>query len=331
MATKFDEIYEFPDELEAKKAAAEEDKLEIEIEDDTPAEDRGRKPMKEPVEDVSDDELATYDEKVQKRIKKFTRGYHDERRAKEQALREREATEAYARQIIEENKRLQQQLSNGSKVLIEQSQSGAQLQLEAAKKKYKEAYELADVDALAEAQAEIAKATLHMDKASGMRPIEVEERQYQPAEPERQKVSPRTQRWVENNSDWWGQDEEMTMAAMGIDKKLQREYGPDYVGTEEYFKTIDKTMRKRFPEHFESDQSYEDDDPPPKKRTSEPVDEDDETPRRATRITSPVAPATRSTPPNRIRLKASEAAQARRLGVPIEEYARQAALLRKGV
>jgi hypothetical protein len=331
MATKFDETYEFPDELEAKKAAAEEDKLEIEIEDDTPAEDRGRKPMKEPVEDVSDDELATYDEKVQKRIKKFTRGYHDERRAKEQALREREATEAYARQIIEENKRLQQQLSNGSKVLIEQSQSGAQLQLEAAKKKYKEAYELADVDALAEAQAEIAQATLRMDKASGMKPLEVEERQYQPAEPERPKVSPRTQRWVENNSDWWGQDDEMTMAAMGIDRKLQKEYGPDYVGTEEYFKTIDKTMRKRFPEHFESEQSYEDDDPPPKKRTSEPVDEDDETPRRATRITSPVAPATRSTPPNRIRLKASEAAQARRLGVPIEEYARQAALLRKGV
>jgi hypothetical protein len=331
MATKFDETYEFPDELEAKKAAAEEDKLEIEIEDDTPAEDRGRKPMKEPVEDVSDDELATYDEKVQKRIKKFTRGYHDERRAKEQALREREATEAYARQIIEENKRLQQQLSNGSKVLIEQSQSGAQLQLEAAKKKYKEAYELADVDALAEAQAEIAQATLRMDKASGMKPLEVEEREYQPAEPERPKVSPRTQRWVENNSDWWGRDDEMTMAAMGIDRKLQKEYGPDYVGTEEYFKTIDKTMRKRFPEHFESDQSYEDDDPPPKKRTSEPVDEDDETPRRATRITSPVAPATRSTPPNRIRLKASEAAQARRLGVPIEEYARQAALLRKGV
>ena len=152
MATKFEETYEFPDELEAKKAAAEEGRLEIEIEDDTPPEDRGRKPMKEPVEDVSDDELATYDEKVQKRIKKFTRGYHDERRAKEQALREREATEAYARQVIEENKRLQQQLSNGSKVLIEQSQSGAQLQLEAAKKKYKEAYELADVDALAEAQ-----------------------------------------------------------------------------------------------------------------------------------------------------------------------------------
>lgn len=330
MATKFDDTYEFPDEIEAKKSAAE-DKIEIEIEDDTPPEDRGRKPMKEPVEDPTEEELASYDEKVQARIKKFTRGYHDERRAKEQALREREATEAYARQIIEENKKLQQQLSSGSKVLIEQSQSSAQLELEAAKKKYKEAYEQADVDALAEAQAEIAKATLRMDRASGMKPIEVEEKEFAPAQPEQPRLTPRTQKWIERNNDWWGKDDEMTMTAMGIDRKLQKEYGPDYVGTEEYFKTIDKTMRKRFPEHFESEQSYEDDEPPPKKRTSEPVDEDDDDPpRRATRITSPVAPATRSTPPNRVRLKASEAAQARRLGVPIEEYARQVALLRKG-
>jgi hypothetical protein len=331
MATKFDDTYEFPDEVEAKKAAAE-DKIEIEIEDDTPPEDRGRKPMKEKIEDPTDEELASYDEKVQARIKKFTRGYHDERRAKEQALREREATEAYARQIIEENKKLQQQLSSGSKVLIEQSQSSAQLELEAAKKKYKEAYEAGDVDALTEAQAEIAKATLRLDKATGMKPIEVEEKEFASAQPEQPRYAPRTKKWVERNSDWWGVDEEMTMAAMGIDKKLQREYGADYVGTEEYFKTIDKTMRKRFPEHFDSDQSYEEDEPPPKKRTSEPVDEDyeDEPPRRATRIASPVAPATRSTPPSRIRLKASEAAQARRLGVPIEEYARQVALLRKG-
>jgi hypothetical protein len=331
MATKFEDTYEFPDEVEAKKAAAE-DKFEIEIEDDTPPQDRGRKPMKEPVEDPTDDELASYDEKVQQRIKKFTRGYHDERRAKEEALREREAAENFAKQVYEENKRLQQQLSSGSKVFIEQSQSAAQLELESAKKKYKEAYESADVDALAEAQAEIAKATLKMDKASGLKPIEIEEREFknaQPTQPEQPKLTPRTQKWIERNSDWWGQDEEMTMAAMGVDRKLQKEYGADYVGTEEYFKTIDKTMRKRFPEHFESEQSYEDDEPPPKKRTSEPVDEDDP-PHRATRSASPVAPATRSTPPNRIRLKASEAATARRLGVPLELYAKQVALLRKG-
>jgi hypothetical protein len=326
MATKFDDTYEFPDEVEAKKAAAEE-KFEIEIEDDTPPADRGRKPMREPVEDPTDEELATYDEKVQARMKKFTRGYHDERRAKEQAVREREATETYAKQIIEENKRLQQQLSSGSKVLIEQSQSSAQLELDAAKKKYKEAYETADVDALADSQAEIAKATLRMDRASGMKPIEVDELGYAPAQQQKSNVTPRTQKWLDRN-EWFGPDDEMTMTAMGIDRRLQKEYGADYVGTEEYFQTIDKTMRKRFPEHFESDQSYEEDESPPKKRTSEP--DEDEPPRRATRITSPVAPAARSTPPNRIRLKASEVETARRLQVPIEEYAKQVALLRRG-
>jgi hypothetical protein len=320
-----EEAYEFPDEKEAKAAAK--DKFEVEIEDDTPPEDRGRKPMKEPVEDPTDDELSSYDEKVQARIKKFTRGYHDERRAKEEALREREAAEAYAKQVYEENKRLQQQLSHGSKVFIEQSQTTAEVELVNAKKAYKEAYEAGDVDALAEAQATIAKATLKLDKASGMRPIEVDDREFEaPTKQQAPRVTPRTQKWVDSNSDWWGKDEEMTMAAMGIDKRLQREYGADYVGTEEYFKTIDKTMRKRFPEHFESDQSHEDDDSSYK--TSEP--DEDYTPRRATRITSPVAPATRSTPPNRIKLKASEAAIARRLGVPLEEYAKQVAQLKRG-
>ena len=325
---KFEETYEFPDE-KAEKAA--EEKFEVEIEDDTPEEDRGRKPMKEPVEEVTDEELASYDEKVQKRIKKFTRGYHDERRAKEQALREREAAEEFAKQVFAENKRLQQQLSTGSEAYIEQSKSAAQIELDAAKEKYKKAYEAADPDSIVAAQEAIARATLKIDRAEGMRPIKNEEREYQPPAREAEeapRMPPRTKKWVERNSDWWGIDDEMTMSAMGIDRKLQKEYGADYVGTEEYFQTIDKTMRKRFPEHFESDQSYEEDDPPPKKRASEPEEEYEDTPRRATRNTSPVAPASRSTPPSRIRLKASEAATARRLGVPIEEYAKQVALLR---
>lgn len=320
------EEYKFPDEQEA---TVEDDKFEVEIEDDTPPEDRGRKPMKEPVEDPTEDELASYDEKVQARIKKFTRGYHDERRAKEEALREREAAETFARQVFEENKRLQQQLSTGSKAFIEQTQSTAEIQLSAAKKRYKEAYEAGDVDALADAQAEIAQATLKMDKAAGMQPIEVNEKQFVPAQPEPPKVDRRTQKWMDANKDWWGKDEEMTMAAMGLDKKLQKQYGPDYIGTEEYFETIDKTMRKRYPEHFEDAQSDEDDEPPPKKRTSDPAYEDDP-PRRATKPAAIVAPASRSTPPNRIKLKGSEAAIARRLGVPIEEYAKQVAKLRRG-
>ena len=329
MATKFGDDYEFPDEKETKraKATAEEDKLDIEIEDDTPEQDRGRKPMKEPVEEPTEDELATYDEKVQARIKKFTRGYHDERRAKEEALREREAAEAYARQILDENKKLQQQLSTGSKAYIETSKEAAAAELTAAKKKYKEAYDAADPDELAEAQAEIARAALKIERTSGMKPIEVEEREFKAPAEAAPKVNPRTQRWIENNSDWWGVDEEMTSAALGLDKKLQREYGSEYIGTAEYFKKIDSTMRKRFPEHFEDAQSDEEEyDPPPRKR-SEPAYED-ETPRRATKPSSVVAPATRSTPPNRIRLKASEVAIARRIGVSVEEYAKQVALLR---
>jgi hypothetical protein len=312
------EEYKFPDEKEIEIKDSNE-KFEVEIEDDTPEEDRGRKPMATPVEEVTDEELDSYDEKVQKRIKRFTKGYHDERRAKEEALREREAAENFAKQVYEENKRLQQQLSNGSKIMVEQSKSNAQVELDAAKAKYKKAFEAADPDELAQAQEEIAKATVRLDRAFTMRPIEVQERQIQQQQP---KISPRTLKWVESNSEWWQKDEEMTSLAIGLDKKLAREYGPNYVGTEEYFQTIDKTMRKRFPDYFQSEEDVE---VPLKRRTSYP--DEDESPRRA-KQTTVVAPATRSTSPNRIRLKASEAATARRLGVPLELYAKQVALLR---
>jgi hypothetical protein len=327
---EFKDDFEFPDEKEAKQAAAEDAKFEVEIEDDTPLEDRGRKAAPPP-EDPTEDELSSYDEKVQARIKKFTRGYHDERRAKEEALRERQAAESYAKQVFEENKRLQQQLATGSQAYIEQSKSSADIELSSAKKAFRDAIEAGDIDAQADAQAEIARATLKIEKAQNMRPIEVrEQNNFQAAQPTQEdapRLTPRTQKWVNANSDWWGVDEEMTMTAMGLDKKLAKEYGSGYVGSEEYFRTIDKTMRKRFPEHFDSEQSYEDDETPPRK-TSEPADE--ETPRRATKSATVVAPASRSTPPNRIKLKASEAAIARRLGVPIEQYAKQVALLKRG-
>jgi len=322
------EDFEFPDEKEEKAKVKAEEDFKVEIEDDTPEEDRGRKAAPPP-EDPSDEELASYDEKVQARIKKFTRGYHDERRAKESALREREAAEQFAKQVFEENKRLQKQLSSGSHVLIEQSKSAATGALEMAKKKYKEAYESADTDAIVDAQEAIAKATLKVQQAEEMRPIE--EREFTPAAaPETPATSPRTKKWLNQNKDWFGQTgyEDMTMMAMGLDKKLQQKYGADYVGSDEYFQAIDKTMRKRFPEVFEDDGSHEEEDPPPKKRV-EPVDEDD-TPRRATRSATVVAPATRSTPPNRIKLKASQVSLARKLGITPEQYAKQVALLNRG-
>jgi hypothetical protein len=326
-----DESYEFPDEKEekakAKADAKKDDDFQLEIEDDTPPEDRGRKPAATPPEDPTDDELASYDEKVQARIKKFTRGYHDERRAKEAAERERQAAEDFARQVFEENKRLQQQLSTGSKAYIETSKGAAEAELESAKKAYKDAYDAGNSDELVAAQEKIAKATLRLDKAEGMRPIEVEDREFKPTTQAEPKVSPKTKRWLENNSDWFGADDEMTMAAMGLDKRLQREYGADYIGTDDYFKRIDSTMRKRFPEYFDTQSQEEDDEPP--KRSSEPADE--ETPRRAQKPSaSPVAPASRSTPPNRIKLKQSQVALARKLGITPEQYAKQVALLTRG-
>lgn len=319
------EEFKFPHENEDTKGKPSEVDFEIEIEDDTPQEDRGRKPAVQ-VDEVTDEELASYDEKVQKRIKKFTRGYHDERRAKEEAVREREAAEVFARQVYEENKRLQAKLASGSKIMVQQSKSAATKALESAKDQYKKAFEEGDADKIVEAQEAIAKAAVRVSKTAALKPVKPKEPTYTPP-PQQQaapQINPRTRSWLEDNQSWFGKDEEMTSMAMGLDKKLQREYGAAYIGTDEYFRTIDATVRRRFPEHFD-DGSEE---VVTSKRATKPDVE--EAPRRATRPANVVAPATRSTPPGRIRLKQSEVATARRLGVPIEEYARQVALLRNG-
>jgi hypothetical protein len=323
--------FKFPHEVEEEakgKPVAEDDSFEVEIEDDTPPEDRGRKPMKSQVEDVTEDELSEYDEKVQARIKKLGKGYHDERRAKEEALREREAAEKLTKQLWDQNRKLQEQVSLGSKAYIEQSKSSAAQEFESAKKRFKEAVESGDYDAQTEAQVEISRATLNLDKVQNMRPLQVEENDVQiPQRSTNQpNVSQRDQSWMQKNT-WFGTDPEMTASALGLHQKLAKEHGANFVGSDEYYKRVDATMRRRFPEYYDGAQSYEDD--APSKKASEPAYED-EPPRRATKPATVVAPASRSTPPNRIRLKASEAAIARRLGVPLEEYAKQVAQLKRG-
>ena len=330
--TELKDDFKFPHEVEeeakGKPADTEDDSFDVEIEDDTPEPDRGRKPMKEPIEEPTEDELASYDEKVQQRIKKFTRGYHDERRAKEEALREREAAEKLTKQLWDQNRKLQEQVSLGSKAYIEQSKSSAEMEFDNAKKRFKEAVESGDYDAQTEAQVEIAKATLNLDKVQNMRPLQVEENdvQIQQRSTNQPNVSQRDQRWMQKNT-WFGTDPEMTASALGLHQKLAKEHGADFVGSDDYYKRVDATMRRRFPEYYEDTQSDEDD--APSKKASEPVYED-EPPRRATKPANVVAPASRSTPPNRVKLKASEAAIARRLGVPIELYAKQVAQLRRG-
>jgi hypothetical protein len=322
MATQFKgDNFEFPDEKpEQSENDTSADKIELEIEDDTPPEDRGRKSAPAPKE-PTDDELSSYSEEVQQRIKKFTRGYHDERRAKEAAERERVAAEDFARKVYEENRRLKEQLKSGSEVFIETTKTAAQTELDVAKKKLKDAFEAGDADALVSAQEDVSKATLKIDKAQTMRPVELE--QEQEFKPKQAPVDAKTKRWVDKNSDWFGVDDEMTMLAMGLDKKLQKKYGADHIGSDEYFQEIDQTMRKRFPDYF---RSHEDDDDP-SKNSSDPAE--DESPRRASKPSTPVAPATRSTPPNRVKLKASQVALARKLGITPEQYAKQVALLER--
>ena len=322
MATQFKgDNFEFPDEKpEQVENDDSTDKIELEIEDDTPPEDRGRKSAPAPKE-PTDDELSSYSEEVQQRIKKFTRGYHDERRAKEAAERERVAAEDFARKVYEENRRLKEQLKSGSEVFIETTKTAAQTELDVAKKKLKDAFEAGDADALVSAQEDVSKATLKIDKAQTMRPVELE--QEAEFKPKQAPVDGKTKRWVDKNSDWFGVDDEMTMLAMGLDKKLQKKYGADHIGSDEYFQEIDQTMRKRFPDYF---RSHEDDDDP-SKNSSDPAE--DESPRRASKPSTPVAPATRSTPPNRVKLKASQVALARKLGITPEQYAKQVALLER--
>ena len=286
--------------------------VEIEVEDDTPPEDRGRKPS-EPPQDVTDEELENYSEKVKSRIKHFSKGYHDERRAKETALREREALEAYAKQLVEENQRLTGTVSKNQTTMLEQAKQTVAKELEEAKRKYKEAYEAGDSDALVEAQDAIATAKIRADKVANFKPAPLQTGETTvkvPQQPiETQEVrDERAVSWADENP-WFGSDDEMTAFALGLDSKLKK--GGVDPQSDEYYEKINSRMRQVFPDQF--DDGIEDEPEAPKQKSS-----------------NVVAPATRSTAPNKIRLTQSQIAIAKKLGVPLETYAKQAAeLLRK--
>jgi len=318
------EEFKFPDELEQEKkatAAAEdaanvaESESEIEIVDDTPPEDRGRQPGEAP-EEVPEAKLSKYDESIQARMKKFTKGYHDERRAKEAAERERDEAIRAAKIMADEAKKLQQQLEEGSKMFIDQGKSSAQMELEAAKRQFKEAYEAGDSDLLAEAQHKISQATLRMDKADSLRPLQSREFDvqiptYDVQEQQQPQVDPRTSQWLDENP-WYGDDDEMSASALGLHTKLEKQFGKQYIGSEEYFKTIDATMKRRFPEYFGSG-------------VEEPSEEEEKPQARAKPASNVVAPATRSTAPSKVKLTKSQVAIAKKLGVPLELYAKKVA------
>lgn len=304
--------YKFPDEVENEEAQAkgkpeEEEGFEIEVEDDTPPQDRGRTPSQpEFVEQLEKDELDEYSESAKQKIAGFRKIFHDERREKERALREQQEAIDLAKKLLEENRALKGKVVNSEQIALDSYMTSADREMEMAKKEYKEAYDAGDSEKLVEAQEKMTAAKIKADRALSMS----EQRALQREEPEvqipqaRQQVArdSKAEAWRESNP-WFGQDDEMTSLALGLHEKLVKEHGMAYATTNEYYKRIDETMRKRFPENFESIE--------------------DEKPATRTKPSTVVAPASRSTSSKKIRLTTSQQAIAKKLGLTNEQYARE--------
>ena len=164
MAELQKEEYKFPDEIENKAISVDAPDFEVEVEDDTPEADRGRYPASpETVKklEVEVNELDQYSEDAKKKIITMKRIWNDERRRAESAEREREAAISATKKLLEENKRIKQMLTTGEKEYVSAVKNSSEMQLEMAKKAYKEAYDMGDSDKLAEAQQEMVKASLN--------------------------------------------------------------------------------------------------------------------------------------------------------------------------
>ena len=233
--------------------------------------------------------------------------YHDERREKEAAQREHQEAIAYAKRLLEENNSLKGRLTQGEQIFVETAKNAAELELAAAKKAYKDAYDLGDADQLIEAQDRLYKAQSKLQKVEDFVPSRQEpETPVQPVANSVPRPDQRAVAWQERN-DWFGKDEEMTSLALGLHQKLVSQYGAAYPSTDEYWKKVDDTMRRRFPEYFE--QREEDPAPETKPQREKPA--------------PVVAPATRSTGSKKIVVKQSAVAMAKKLGVPLERYVQE--------
>ena len=161
--------FEFPDEVEAKET-------EIEVVDDTPEKDKGRTLLREAPAEVTEDELSKYsDQKLKDRLAHLGKGYHEERRAKESATRERDEAFRMAQSVVEENKRLQGSLASNQSALLDQAKRVVASEIEDAKREYKQAYEAGDTDALVVAQGKLTQASIKADRVQNFKPAPVQE------------------------------------------------------------------------------------------------------------------------------------------------------------
>ena len=304
--------FKFPDEMEnevQEVEASAEDKIEIEIVDDRPEEDqKNAQPLPEEiVKDIENDDLEQYSKEAKQRLLQMKKLINDERREKEQAVREQQEAIRVAQSLVEETKKLRGRLTEGEKVYVSNAKEGAERQLELARIAYKEAYDSGDSDKVVDAQEKLTEAKFKIHQVESYRPqydesalqtdeneVKIPEQSQQP-----QRLDSKTQSWLDKNS-WYGVDDDMSFLAMGIHRRLERDGVT--TGSDQYWNAIDTEMKKRFPEKFAGDNNSETKDSVKKPSTV-------------------VAPATRSTSPKKIRLTQTQLALAKKFKLSPEQYA----------
>jgi hypothetical protein len=316
------EEYKFPDEQDSLEKSEENqditDSIEIEIQDDTPPEDRGRKPLpKEMVEELEKDDLEEYSDKVKKRLSQMKKVWHDERREKERAYREREEALKFAQMREQEVKQLKQRLGHNEKAFIKEAERAAGIDLAVAKDKLKQAYDSGDSDLIANAQEALTDAKLKLQNLARARPtlqredegVEQSQQVTAPQVAAAPQVDEKAESWRERNT-WFGVDEEMTALALGLHEKLVRS-GVD-PRSDDYYRRVDETMRKRFSDYFNEEVEKEE-----QTQTRQA-----EKPARTNKPATVVAPVTRATAPRQVRLTPSQVTIAKKLGLSNEQYAK---------
>lgn len=298
------------------------DKIDVEIVDDTPEDDRGRQKLGENP-DPTDEEIEEYSEKVQKRIKKLQHGYHDERRAKEQALRERDEAVRAAQSVWQQHQEMQKRFSQSENVAVSELKTASEAKVKTLKEEIQRAYNEGDAEKIANLTEQIADEKLRLRELSSYQPQFKEEKPAPAGQPEQNTVysnqpapqggqiqpDERAVAWTRENK-WFGKDRELTAYAMGVHEKLVLEEGIDpQSDPDTYYGELDKRIKRRFPELAEGTQQQ-----PPRRQTSAPV-------------ASVSRGSSSSRGKTKVLLTQSQVNIANKLGVPLEEYARQVAML----
>ena len=311
------EAFKFPDEQDESQGQtvdldAGDTEIEIEVVDDTPERDRGRKPLDREVADPTDEEIESYSDNVKKRIKDLTHARHDERRAKEALLREKQELERLAQHMVAENNKLKQYVNNGSEHYAASMKHIAENEVDKAKRALKEANESFDTEAIIAAQEALMDAKMKAEAAKNFRPTPLQLDADTVQIPQTRETAPavdeKTLRWQAKNQ-WFGANgfEELTSFALGLHQKLVNS-GID-PRTEEYFERIDSRMKSTFPDVFGDDR--------PKSGDS------------SKRRSTVVAPATRSSGVRKVQLTNTQLALAQKYGLTPQQYAAEVAKLEK--